>query len=165
MHFEIEHHFTGTASAVLEAMVDADLYRGLELPDLSLPDVLATERGTSTAKLQLRYTFVGHLDPIARQLLGGGELRWVQLVEVDFEASTGRLSFAAEDQPSRLHGAAAISFSPREHGVERDLDGDVVVAVPFVGPLAERNIVKGLLARLDLEALAIVQRSRPCDSK
>jgi hypothetical protein len=40
----------------------------------------------------------------------------------------------------------------------RQLEGDLVVALPVVGGMAERRIVRGVLARLDVEADALRER-------
>jgi len=37
----------------------------------------------------------------------------------------------------------------------RRLDGELVVAVPGIGRMAERRIVPGVAARLDIEARAV----------
>jgi hypothetical protein len=37
----------------------------------------------------------------------------------------------------------------------RELDGELVVAIPLVGSRAERKIVPGVLRRLDMEAEAV----------
>lgn len=113
-------------------------------------------------RLRLRYEFTGTLDPLARRLLAGRRLRWVQ--ELDLEATGGRLRFAAEAAPDRLHGAATVSLVPDGDGTLRLLDGELIVSVPLVGPGAERRIVAGLLRRLDIEAEALnrwLAASRP----
>lgn len=40
----------------------------------------------------------------------------------------------------------------------RRLDGELTVAVPGIGRMAEARIVPGLLRRLDLEAAAVARR-------
>ena len=60
----------------------------------------------SERTLALRYEFVGHLDPIARRLLAGRKLTWVQELRLDTTTGVGRLSFAAEAEPDRMYGSA-----------------------------------------------------------
>lgn len=155
MHFHVEHQFAWPADAVMQAMVDPELYSHLQLPDLSQPEVLGRQSEGSRTRLQLRYAFVGQLDSITRKLIGNDQLRWLQDVQVDSRALTGRLTFASEDPSRRLHGEADIAFTCEDNGTTRRIDGVLVVAVPIIGAVAERNIVAGLLRRLDLEAEAI----------
>lgn len=142
----------------MEAMVDPDTYLLLKLPDLSEPEILGRDSDARGTRLQLRYTFVGQLDPIVSRLIGNERLRWIQAIEIDPSARTGRLTFASEDSSRRLHGQALVVFAAQDAGTERETDGDLVVAVPIIGPSAERSIVKGLLQRLDLEAQSICER-------
>jgi hypothetical protein len=111
--------------------------------------------------IRLRYEFVGKLDPLARRVLGNQRLTWMQEVEVDPSNRSGALTFGAERDPKRLHGNA--TFVLEESGSEtlRRLDGELVVAVPGIGRMAERRIVPGLLRRLDIEAQALNEATGP----
>ncbi len=65
---------------------------------------------------------------------------------------SGVIHFEAEKDPRQLHGSSDFVLSAAEGGTERHLDGELVVAVPGIGRIAERRIVPGLLRRLDIEA-------------
>ncbi len=65
------------------------------------------------------------------------------------------MRFDAEKDPRKLHGAAEFVLTESDDGTVRRLDGELVVAVPGIGRMAERRIVPGVLQRLDLEAQAI----------
>jgi hypothetical protein len=158
VRFSLEHHFTADALVVLGGMIDADFYRTLALPDLSLPEIEERADDGDVGLLGLRYRFTGHLDPIARRLLSGGELAWRQRVTIDRAARRAHLTFAADRQPDRLYGSGDFVLHDDEAGSSRTFDGDVVVAVPLVGRTAERAIVGGLATRLDLEAAALETR-------
>jgi hypothetical protein len=108
--------------------------------------------------LRLRYEFDGNLDPMAARLIGSGRLAWIQEVRVDRVAGTGSLGFEAERDPRRLHGAADFVVAAEGAVAVRRLEGELVVAVPGVGRLAERRIVPGILRRLDIEARAMDDR-------
>jgi hypothetical protein len=155
MRFAAEHDFACSVGALTQAMVDPELYLRLEIPDLSQPDIVGRRGDGDGQGLQLRYAFVGRLDPIARRLVGDDSLRWLQDLQVDSSALTGRLSFASEDRGRRLHGEADITFISRDQGTTRRIEGELVVAVPIIGGMAERSIVAGLVRRLDLEATAV----------
>jgi hypothetical protein len=130
MRFAAEHRFAAPVDAVIAGLTDPEFHRGLQLPDLKLLDV-DVQPDQSETVLRLRYDFVGHLDPLARRLLGGRQLTWLQELRLD-GSGTGRLTF----------------------------DGELVVEVPVVGHNAERRIVPGLLRRLDIEAAALDQHHR-----
>ncbi len=107
--------------------------------------------------LRLRYEFIGHLDPIARRLLGPNRLAWVQELVVDHSNHSGELNIAAQADPRRLHGTAKFTLELEGDHCLRRLAGDLVVAFPVIGPQAERRILPGLLRRLDIESEAINQ--------
>ena len=160
MRFHAEHRFNGSEQAVAALLADPAFYLGLVLPDLSNPEVLEERKDGDDAMLRLRYEFVGSLDPIARRLLGSGHLAWIQEVRVDRSACSGALRFEAEKDPRRLHGAADFVLTAAGGGTVRRLDGELVVAVPGIGRMAERRIVPGLLRRLDIEAQALDEQLR-----
>jgi hypothetical protein len=160
VRFHAEHHFEASASAVASLLTDPTFYLDLTLPDLSRPEVLEQRQDGSQTVVRLRYEFEGSLDPIAQRLLGSSRLAWIQEVRIDPSAGTGTLRFEAEKDPRRLHGAADFVLMPTENGAVRRLDGDLVVAVPGIGRMAERRIVPGVLQRLDIEARAIDDRLR-----
>jgi hypothetical protein len=54
-----------------------------------------------------------------------------------------------------FHGQADITFHLEHDGTSRQIDGDLVVAVPFFAAAVEGRIIAGLLRNLDLEAQAI----------
>ena len=155
MRFQAEHHFHGSARDVGSLLVDPTFVAGLALEDLSLPEVLERRADGDEAGLRLRYEFVGTIDPIARRLIGPGRLAWIQEVHIDLADGHGGLRFAAERDPGRLHGSASFTLTSSGEGTVRRLDGDLVVAVPGVGRMAERRIVPGILRRLDIEARAV----------
>ncbi|HVB06062.1 MAG TPA: DUF2505 family protein [Acidimicrobiales bacterium] len=155
MRFAFEHRFPAGPTQVLGAMIDPDFYRTLALPDLSLPEVVSARDDGERGSLALRYTFTGHLDPIAAALLGGGELLWLQEVTVDRPRGRASLQVSLERQPERLHAEGGFRLEETADGALRRLEGDLVVGVPLVGPRAERLILGGFSTRLDLEAAAL----------
>jgi len=155
VRFHSEHSFAAPAAAVLDVLADPAFYLGLVLPDLEQPELLGSTDDGDAAVIRLRYQSVGRLDPMARRLIGSGHLAWVQEVRVQRSTSSGSLGFEAEREPRRLHGSADFTLARSAGGTTRRLEGELVVAVPGVGGLAERRIVPGLLRRLDIEAEAV----------
>ena len=152
--FRAEHRFRGPVDQVAALLTSPDFHLGLDLPDLSRPDVVASETSGDTAQLKLRYEFVGKLDPIAQRILAGRRLTWLQDIDLDRATGKGRLRFAAEAEPKRLHGRADFTLEPTDDGAGaiRRLQGELTVAVFGVGGMAENRIVPGLKSRLDIEA-------------
>jgi hypothetical protein len=156
VRFRAEHEFAGALPDVALILTDPDFHARLDLPDLSRPEVEAQDVTGSERTLKLRYEFVGSLDPIARRLLAGRRLTWLQTLVLDIATGSGSLAFAAEAEPSRLYGNASIRLDPVENGrTRRRIDGDFFVKFPLVGGTAERRIVPGLVRRLDIEADAV----------
>jgi Protein of unknown function (DUF2505) len=117
--------------------------------------VLGRTTNGSRTSLRLRFAFIGRLDPLGRRLIGSDQLSWIQEIEADTSTGTGRLTFSSEDSSRRLHGQADITFHLENDGTSRRIDGDLVVAVPFVAAAVEGRIIAGLLRNLDLEAQAV----------
>lgn len=151
VRFRAEHRFAAAADAVMALLVDPAFHRQLRLPDLELLEVVDSATD-GQSRLRLRYDFVGRLDPIARQLLGGRRLTWSQELHLDRTTGAGRLSFQADAAPRQLHGEAQVAVELADGATVRRVEGELVVAVPLFGGKAERRIVPGLLHRLDIEA-------------
>jgi hypothetical protein len=154
--FRAEHEFPGSVLGVADILTDPDFHTRLELTDMSRPEVVEHTVADARRTLRLRYEFVGHLDPIARRLLAGRRLTWIQELQLDTVSGAGRLSFAAEAEADRLYGQATVMLvALGEQRTRRTVAGDLFVKVPMVGGTAERRIVPGLVARLDVEAAAL----------
>jgi hypothetical protein len=160
VRFHAEHRFNGSVAAVAALLSEPAFYLDLVLPDLSQPELLDQRDDGDGTQLRLRYEFVGSLDPIAQRLIGAGRLAWVQSVRIDRSTGAGALQFEAEKDPRRLHGKADFDITASDLGCVRRLEGELIVAVPGVGRMAERRIVPGLLRRLDIEAEAVNARLR-----
>jgi Protein of unknown function (DUF2505) len=99
-------------------------------------------------------------DPIFRTLAGSAPLAWLQEVRVDLSEGSGHLRYEAEFDPSRLHGSGEFTLTPSEGSTMFRFDGDVIVALPGVGRLLERQVIRQLLQRLDVEVRALDARLR-----
>lgn len=182
MRFVAEHRFDAPPGEVAAVLADPDFYRSLELPGLHLLEVHQLPPGSALDArsgaqappengVLLRYEFTGSLDPVAIHLLGGARLTWSQEVHLR-DGEGGWLTFAAEGNPRLLHGRADFVLRADSAGAAaaagagagagagaratlRRLDGQLTVAIPVVGRMAERRIVSGILGRLDVEAGAV----------
>jgi Protein of unknown function (DUF2505) len=159
MHFEVDHDFPGSCARVADVLCDPEFQTQLDLPDLSRPEVVASSVDGTTRLLRLRYEYIGQLDPIARKVIGGRKLTWVQELQLDTTTFTGTLSFFAEADADRLNGAGHVAITPvnGDSQSRRHIAGDLHVRVPLIGGTAEKRIVPGLVRRLDVEAAALSQ--------
>lgn len=158
MRFRAEHTFHADPRAVVGLLADPAFAVALTLPDLGQPELLESTDDGDRALVRLRYEFTGSLDPMARRLLGSGRLAWIQEARVERSTGSGTLRFEAERDPRRLHGHAEFVVERSGSGSVRRLEGELVVAVPGIGRMAERRIVPGLLRRLDIEAESVDAR-------
>jgi hypothetical protein len=156
VRFEVEHDFPASCAEVAEVLCDPAFQTQLDLPDMSRPEVLTSSVDGTTSVLRLRYEYIGQLDPIARKLLGGRKLTWIQELRLDTATYAGTLSFSAEEEPDRLNGTAEVEITARgDDRCRRHIAGDLHVRVPLVGGTAEKRIVPGLVRRLDVESAAL----------
>jgi hypothetical protein len=144
---------------VAAVLCDPDFHTNLDLPDLSRPTVVEHRDTGASRTLTLRYEYVGQLDPIARKVIAGRQLTWMQALCLDTTTFAGTLTFSAEAAPDRLNGRADVALLARnDQRCTRRIGGDLHVKFPLVGGTAERRIVPGLLIRLDVEAAALAAR-------
>jgi hypothetical protein len=155
VRFSVEHQLPGAAVAVAAILCDPSFHTGLDLPDVSRPEVLEHVKTPLGCRLRLRYAFTGHIDSYAKRLLGNRELTWIQEFEVDATTGGGTLTFGAEADPKRLHGEAEIVCTDNGEGTTQRISGDLKVNVPLVGGTAEKKLVPGIVRRLDVTADAI----------
>jgi hypothetical protein len=154
--FAVDHDFDGTVVDVAVTLTDPAFHTSVDLPDVGRPDVIETRIDGTKHTLVLRYEFVGSLDPIVHKLLAGHKLTWLQTLVLDTNTGAGTLTFAFEGDAKRLSGDATITLTAttpdRTH---QHTSGELRVRVPMLGGSAERRIVPGVVARLDVEAEAL----------
>lgn len=155
MKFSMDHDFPADPKKVIDILCDPAFQEQLDLPDLSRPTIVEASTDGSARVLKLRYEFVGHLDPIAKKVLGNRKLTWLQELRMDTESLRGMLTFAAEADPNRMNGNGSIVLSATDAGAHRHMDGELLVKVPLIGGMAEKKILPGLIRRLDIEAAAV----------
>jgi hypothetical protein len=156
--FSVTHEFAASPGEVIAVLCDPEFHTHLDLPDLSRPEVVEADTDAPVRVLVLRYEFVGHLDAVAKKLLGNRKLTWRQELRMDTTTASGTLSFAAEADPNKLSGDATVVLEKKGDGTTRGIDGELRVRVPLIGGTAEKRIVPGLVRRLGVEAAALASR-------
>jgi hypothetical protein len=159
VQFDRDHDFPAPPDRVAALMCDPEFQTHLQLPDLSLPAVVAHEDDGTRCQLRLRYEYTGQLDSMARRVIGGRTITWVQELRLDRASGTGTLSFSADGDAGRVNGEASVTITASgDAGSHRRIAGDFRIRIPVVGGTAERKIVPGLVRRLDVEAAALTAR-------
>ncbi|MCU1426010.1 MAG: hypothetical protein JWL83_10 [Actinomycetia bacterium] len=154
--FSVRHEFDSPPEVVGAAMTDPAFVASLRLPDVGPPEVIDRATDGDGVVLRARFRFTGSLDPIARKIIPGGQISWVQEVHVDATNRRGRLTVIADTQPDRLRCTGEYRLEPSAAGgTMRELNGSLEVRVPLIGRRAEQHILPGLLRRIDLEAEAL----------
>ena len=163
MHFDVEHDFPASCADVAAVLCDPAFHTQLDLPDMSRPEVLTSSADGTARVLRLRYEYIGQLDPIARKVVGGRKLTWIQELRLDTATFAGSLTFSAEEEPERLGGTAAVEITALgDDRSRRHIAGDLHVRIPLVGGTGEKRIVPGLVRRLDVEAAALATELTAC---
>jgi len=144
----------GAGSAASDDHADRDSVRD------SVRDSEDDVAGTAGV-IVVRYEYTGDLDPLARRFLGRSRFAWTQTLRLeattlDERAYDGVLEIDTQSSPSPLRARAAVHLAPSgSGGARRVIEGDLVVALPGVGRMAERRLLPGVLRRLDVEAAAM----------
>jgi hypothetical protein len=159
VHFDAGHDFTAPAAHVGELMSDPEFQSRLELPDLSLPEVVTHDVDGTRRVLRLRYRYTGQIDSFAKRIVGNRRLTWVQELRLDVASGAGTLSFSADEDAGRVNGEASVAITATGDATShRAIAGDFHIRIPIVGGTAEKKIVPGLVRRLDVEATALAAR-------
>jgi hypothetical protein len=164
MHFSVEHDLAAAPPAVAALLCDPEFHVRHQLPDLAVPEVVESSANGDERLLRLRYEYIGSLDPIAKRVIGGKKLTWLQDVKLDAATGRGTITFSAEADPGRLNGSADITVDAAGDDTSRlSIAGDLHVKVPLVGGRAEKAIVPGLVRRFEVmtDALADELKSQP----
>ena len=84
-------------------MSDPEFQTQLDLPDLSLPTVVAHDVDGTHGLLRLRYQYIGQLDSFARRVVAGRQLTWVQELRLDRDhRCRATLAFSADEDAGRV---------------------------------------------------------------
>jgi hypothetical protein len=145
VRFHAEHRFNASMESIGRLLAEPSFYLDLDLPDLSRPDLLESHEDGRISVVRLRYTFVGPLDPITHRLIGSNPLAWIQELRIDRRAGSGALHFEAELDPSRLHGTGDFVLAETSDGTVIRFDGDLMIGIPGIGRLIERQILLDLI--------------------
>ncbi|SRR5579875_3965051 len=141
--------------AVVErAYLDPSFYEALgDLPNIAVPEVLDQHAAAGgIVRMSVRYRFTGHLAPPARAVLDPHKLSWVNDVTVDVGAHRTDFRMIPDHYAHRLTCTGSYWFSERPNGTLQEIEGDLRVRYPIVGPVVERAILLGMRQHLEEQA-------------
>jgi hypothetical protein len=160
VRFEIDDTFAATR-AELEGLLDEpDLYPRMarELPNIERIELLDADERDGVVRRRVRYTPSGAAERIpamARGRITPEMMVWVE--ESRFWRREHRLEYRVEPNiPEKWKGQftsqGEFTFREIEGGVARKIAGEVIVRVPVVGGLVERQLIKDLRGSFRAEA-------------
>jgi hypothetical protein len=149
------HHFSASVAAVCAAMGDPAFYAELRLPDVEPPELVSRSVSGERIDVDVRFTYTGKLDPIARRIVGHDQVSWVQTLQIDPSAASCALQVVPAVGMVPVTCAGTFSLLAEGDGCVRTLDGDLRIKVPIIGSRAERSLAPGILRRIDVEAEAL----------
>lgn len=155
MRFEVEHRFDAALDTVEAAMTDSAFYEQLRLPGVAPLRVVDRRDDGGLVHLRVAYEFVGQLPAIARTVLGGGRISWVQESIVDRTRHHTEFRIVPDAHADRFSCRGTYRLRPAGSMTTRTIAGELTVRVPVLGGRAERAITSGLVERLDVESEAL----------
>ena len=156
MRFEITQRYESTAGDVNAAYANPDLYPTLVgLPKLGGIEVLSHESTMATARLSVRFRFIGHLPAAVTAVVEPQRLTWIQESIHDLAAGTATFRLLPDHYADRLEAAGTFAITDSGNGSQRVVNGELKVRVLLVSGSVERAIVSGLQEYLVAEAPAV----------
>ena len=156
MRFELIQRYRSSADAVTRAYADPDLYPTLVgLPKLGGIEVLSHAETDSTATLQIRFQFTGHLPGAVTAVIDPDRLTWIQETTHDLVAGTTAFRLVPDHYPDRLTSSGKFHIAADGDGSRRMVTGELKVRALLVGGKVEHAIVSGLQEYLEAEAPAV----------
>lgn len=156
MRFELTQRYTAAADDVTAAYADPDLYPTLVgLPKLGGIEVLSHEADDATARLRIRFRFIGDLPGAVTAVIDPARLTWVQETVHDLAAGTTAFRLVPDHYPDRLKASGTFRVLGDGTGSRRVVSGELKVRAPLVAGRVEQAIVSGLEEYLVAEAPAV----------
>jgi hypothetical protein len=156
MRFELTQRYASQAPDVTAAYADPELYPTLVgLPKLGGIEVISHLRTGSTARLQIRFRFIGDLPGAVTAVVDPDRLTWVQHSVHDLDTGAATFTLVPDHYADRLEAHGRFDVIGDVSGTTRRVTGDLKVRALLVGHKVEQAIVSGLDEYLHSEAPAV----------
>jgi Protein of unknown function (DUF2505) len=142
MRISVDQPIATSVEDARSAFLDAAFYKSLgELPGISAPEVRMFSAGPERARIELGYRFAGELNGAAKAILDPGKLTWSQVTEVDLSNGRSEVQMVPDNYGKLFSFTGWYELRPTDDGhCSQHFEGDLVVRVPLLGPLAERAL-------------------------
>ena len=148
--------YVSPAEEVAAAYADPDIYPTLVgLPKLGGIEVLSHDADDATARLRVRFRFIGDLPGAVTAVIDPDRLTWVQESIHDLGSGSARFRLLPDHYPDRLKASGTYLVEETQSGARRIVTGDLEVRAPLVAGRVEAAIVSGLTEYLTAEAPAV----------
>lgn len=153
MDFELTQTYRSSATEVITAYADPDLYPTLVgLPKLGGIDVLDHDGTDEQVTLRIRFVFTGELPGAVTAVIDPAKLTWIQETVHDLASGSTDFRLVPDHYPDRLNASGSFAITDDGHGARRVLTGRLKVRAPLVAGKVEGAIVSGLEEYLTAEA-------------
>lgn len=127
-----------------------------DMPDTATPKVTNFSDDGNTIVCETFWEHTGQLDPMAKALLGGKPLTWVQTTTIDRATKTGTIVTIYMEGKIPGTCEAKVTYTEDGGSTTRELEGEIIVKIMMAGPTVEKRLVEAIEARLGLEATALI---------
>lgn len=156
---QFSHNVTYPASfeEVITANYSEEFWNSLtDMPDTATPKMTSHSDDGNTIVCETFWEHTGQLDPMAKALLGGKPLTWVQTATIDRATKTGKIVTVYMEGKIPGTCEAEVTYTEENGQTTRDLKGEIIVKIMMAGPTVEKRLVEAIEIRLGLEAKALI---------
>ena len=142
MKISLDQPIAVSAEEAQAAYLDPAFYTSLgELSGISAPEVRSFSQSPDHARIVLGYRFSGQLNGPATKILDTSKLTWSQVTDVDLAARRSEVRMVPDNYQGLLSFEGWYELrTVSEHECSQHFEGDLVVHLPILGPLAERAL-------------------------
>lgn len=142
MKFKCEHRFAGLTQAQYEDLYFDEEFNIALCKEVGLARTLL-RREIQAGKLR-RDVKVGadrEIPPAAAKILGASKIEYTETVDYTMGSFRGTWSTLSSVMTDKVDSRGTFAFQTSGDGVNRVIEGDVTVKIPFVGGVVEKFII------------------------
>ncbi len=142
MKISLDQPIAVSAEEAQAAYLDPAFYTSLgELSGISAPEVRSFSQTPDHGRIELGYRFSGQLSGPATKILDTNKLTWSQVTDVDLAARRSEVRMVPDNYQGLLSFAGWYDLrTVSDHECSQHFEGDLIIHLPILGPLAERAL-------------------------
>jgi Protein of unknown function (DUF2505) len=142
MKISLDQPIAASAQQAQAAYLDPAFYSSLgELEGISPPEVRSFSQGPDHARIVLGYRFSGQLNSTARMFIDPDKITWSQITDVDLATRRSQVEMVPDNYKGLFSFTGWYELRPTgDNQCAQHFEGDLVIHLPVVGPLAERAL-------------------------